>query len=498
MSEDQREPWDTDDEPQPVKPKVNIDPPLDFANAGTFRDDPDTPRDIGALAKQWVWIIGMKRWVRRRDGATWDKDQFDSKFNPLTRQSSVSRALWSDANLLHRFERRVYRPGAPEFGAGGTWYNVWKPGPIVPKEGDTSLWDQHLLWLVPDDDDRNILLDWMAWTYQNPLKRPGKALLIVGEVKGSGKSFICRVMEHLIGQTNTQRPQNSSLVGQFNGWAGQCKLVIFEELNQIGKRDAINKLHELITEPMVEVNIKYVPAFLTENYMAGMANSNHPDALPIDEGDRRWEVIKTPVTQAEKDARVAEGFYKQLMRIVDEPDTGALAAIAYQLSTRDVSKFVQGDAQMTEAKSDMIKLGAKELDKWLAENRSNHPFTRGLVNIDDDIIKVIPDHVMRDHNTRSISAMVAKFLKRKCDGVSIGSHRNGKGRLAKQVNLWAINDLGVEAKARIKRTGCDPRQALGKLNVTATYRAECKDATTDDADARFEEAYRDFSADPAE
>jgi hypothetical protein len=471
------------------EPEIN---PLVFADAGTVSSDPNRVTNVGALVKQWVWIVGMKRFIRRSDGMALDVPQFDSKYNYLCNRASISKELFKDTNLLHRFDRRVYRPGAPEFGAGGEWYNVYKPGPIVAKEGDTTLWDNHLQWLLPDDGDRALALDWMAWVYQNPLKRPCKALLLVGEVKGTGKSFVCRVMEHIIGKDNTQRPANSSLTGQFNAWAGQCKLVIFEELNQIGKLDTVNKLHELITEPTVEVNIKFVPAFLTENFMAMMGVSNHVDALPIGEGDRRWEVLVSPVTQAKKDAAAADGYFGRLMPIVDRPDNEALAAIAYQLATRDVSNFVPGDAQMTMAKSDMIELGGKPLDAWMRENRNNYPFRRGLVNIDDDIVPLIPDHIMREHTTRAVGAMVAKFLKRKCDGVAIGSHRNGKGRNSRQVQMWALNDLGVEAKARIA-AGHEPRYSLRKLNVTATYRAECEASKTENVDAGLAEVARDFA-----
>lgn len=458
MSEDQKEPWDFSGD-ETIKP--NIHPPLTFADAGVDRDI----TNVGKLCKEWVWVVNIKSFVRRSDGVKWDREQFDSKFNHLTELSSISKALFK-TQILHKFDYELWMPGENEFGK--EWYNRWKPSPIIPAQGDTSLWDGHLLWLFSDDEDRNMLLDWMAWVYQNPLERPGKALLLLGEVTGTGKSFICRVMEHLIGKANTQRPANASLIGDFNEWCGQCKLVIFEELNQLGKRDTVNKLLDKITEERIEVNIKFKSPYLADNYMAIIGSSNFPDALPIDEGDRRWEIIKTRVTQAEKDAVKADGHFARLMPIVTRPDNVALAAIAYQLQTRDVSKFKQGDARMTTAKADMITLGSKPLDKWLIEMRNNDPFTRELVNIDDDIVPLVPDHVMKDPTTRNVTSMIAKYLARKLDGVSIGSHRNGRGRKSRQVNMWAINGLGTEAKFRIA-AGADPRQSLGKINVTATY-----------------------------
>ena len=85
------------------------------------------------------------------------------------------------------------------------------------------------------------------------------------------------------------------------------------------------------------MNIKNVPAFLADNFMAMMAVSNHPDALPLDPSDRRWLVINSTVTKDEKDELEESGYFGELMPMVDKhhPDVEALAAIAYQLKRRN-------------------------------------------------------------------------------------------------------------------------------------------------------------------
>ena len=165
-----------------------------------------------------------------------------------------------------------------------------RPSPIIPVRRDVSLWHAHLSFLFADETTRNIVLDWMAWVYQNQDKRPGRALLIMGPTQGTGKSLVARIMEGIIGLDNTSRPKASSMTGDFNKWANRCKLCIIEEIKQYTKKDGREftmRLREVITELLtIEINIKNVSQYQVENYAALMGLSNFPDALQLAEKDR--------------------------------------------------------------------------------------------------------------------------------------------------------------------------------------------------------------------
>ena len=344
----------------------------------------------------------------------------------------------------------------------GTEYNLWRPSGIVPMKGDTSLWHAHLEWLFKKEADRDIILDWMSWVQQNPTRAPGYALLLVGNTFGTGPSFIARVMEYITGKTNTQRPKNSSIRGDFNPWAALCRLAIIEELNQIGRTEVAHELRDMITEPTIEVNPKGINPYKIANYIAMMAISNEPNALPIQPGDRRWAGVETNITQEEKQVAVDSGYFKRLMPMVDplKPDTAALAAIAYELQTRVIRKFTPGDAPSSAAKLTMIEMSLSPLDKWLTDNVKNDPLTRQIINVRDDIIEILPSDLKI---TKNLDTSIQRFLKSKLDGVSIGDHRVNK----KVTKLWAINKTGRTTKAAIAG-GSKPREALGDIDVGAT------------------------------
>ena len=381
---------------------------------------------IDELVRDWVWIIGQKRFVRKRDGVMWDMQSFDSRYNYLTKAASVSKALFKLKNKIERFDTIVFRPGQPE--AVGDLYNVWRPSLITPAPGDTSLWQEHLKYLFPDQTDRDHLLNWMGWYYQNPTLKPNQALLLVGETMGTGKSFIVQVLEQLVGDKNTQRPKNSSLKGDFNGWAFQCKLAIIEELMQIGRREVANELRDLITERVIEINIKNMPSFKTENYMGIAATSNHPDALPLDEGDRRWFVLGTHA----KKHPLGHEYYSALFGLLDKPE--ALAAIAYELQTRDLGTYSGlGNAVITNAKRTMISASMSDVDQWLTDMRDQWPLTARVVCV-RDIIALMPAHLQRSPRVHNA---IGSYLRRNMKGIDVGQRRLPS--TGERVRFWVLN-----------------------------------------------------------
>lgn len=328
------------------------------------------------LAANWVWIVGLEKFVRKEDHKSWTRRQFDSKFNHLSeKKTGLSAALFNrtTSTSIERYEDAVFRPGDAE--VIGADFNMWRPSRIVPKKAESpealrglQLWNTHLEYLFQDEDgggsiDLDRALDWMAWVMQNPAVKPNHALLIVGKNTGTGKSFVARVMEQLVGHHNTQRPKNSSLGGQFNGWVVQCKLCLIEELMQVGRRENLNALRDIITESPIEVNIKNVNPFLLDNFMAMLGISNHPDALPIDRTERRWLVVTVlpHVTRNETD------YYTDFVEHVLENDE-ALAAIAWELQERDLGNYSGlTAAPETEGREKMVELSTSPFTKWLRE-----------------------------------------------------------------------------------------------------------------------------------
>ena len=407
--------------------------------------EPKVIRRVKTLCNEWVWATGIERFINRRSPSTmWKAKQFDSEFNPVAGKGSISTQLFGTEFPLRRFKTMVFAPGKPEVTGGN--YNGWRGSPIKPVKGDTTLWNKHLEYLFPGEAERNEVLNWLAWVLQNPGLKPHQALLIVGKNTGTGKSIIARVMEQLVGPVNTQRPKNSSLGGDFNSWLLSCRLCIIEELMQVGRRENLNALRDIITEPFVEVNIKGIPAYKIPNYVAMLGISNHPDALPLDETDRRWDVVGIPDSVKEQ----TKAYYDALCAVTvdDKPMTprrqAGLAAIFHELLNRPLRGWApRGHALVTDAKRDMISRGEASFTRWLRQQIDGAPFTWKLVNIRDDILSApIPDDVKPRGD---MEIMVADFLKAELRGGKFldpsGNevrHRIGR-RDGPKRTLWGIN-----------------------------------------------------------
>jgi len=104
------------------------------------------------ITRDWVWVSGAKRFVRRVDGLMWDAMQFDSNYNWLVVKASVSKAIFKSKDAIMRFDKLAFRPGHAEF-LGTDYYNTWRQSKVVPVAGDTALWDEHINYLFQNADD---------------------------------------------------------------------------------------------------------------------------------------------------------------------------------------------------------------------------------------------------------------------------------------------------------------------------------------------------------
>jgi hypothetical protein len=405
----------------------------------------EKPKSIEQTCKHWVWVTGMERFINRLDPSqTWRVAQFDSRFNQfLGKAGSISKELFREGALLRQYDSLCFTPGTGEF--DGRNYNIWRPGPIKAVEGDTTLWDQHLAYLFPDPAERDVVLNWMAWVVQNPAKKPHYALLVIGQKTGTGKSFLARVMEQIIGENNTKRPKSSSIGGDFNSWVKDCKLAIVEEILVLKNIQAMNALRDTITEPRIEVNIKMIPQFIIKTYLALIAISNSHKALPLLKNDRRWLVMETKAEPRDKP------YYKRLFPAT-LPEDGeeltptqikTLGAIYHSLLARDLSQYdARGRAPETEARAAMIEASANEWATHLLSIRDEWPLGKTRVVDPSTIVGVLPHRLQ----TAAAGNKVRDFLRDYMGGQPWETPIRPTGRKGKARRVWVLGSKDTARK----------------------------------------------------
>jgi len=429
------------------------------------------------IMDQWVWIAQAKMFFRRRDGMMFDTKSFDSMFNHmLDNKGSISGEVFAGGRTMRKFDRMDFLPEQPEF--VDAVYNTWRPSDLEPIEGDPSIFLEHMEYMFEGAAERNMVLDYLAWCVQNPAQKPNFALVIKGK-QGTGKSFIGQVMERIFGPHNTGRPMNASIQSQFNGWARNVKLVVIEELMVKGRVDLMNHLKPMVTDPIIEVNEKYQPTQRITNNCVILAFTNHDDALPVEDDDRRYAIAISEAFPK------GDEYYHRLFNWAEKE--GGDAVIWDYLKKRDVGKFNgKGRAPSTSSKSEMREASRSDYDaKWLHLYQSSLPPFHGQYVAEQDLVDALPEKMQmrntRGHARKFLNNTVPAFNTKK------QAHTN-KGRLV----LWALpeNKLSAEddnlqtaqqkLKAREDQRAPKMRAVIYNREMSIEAQQQAEDAVTGD------------------
>jgi hypothetical protein len=353
-----------------------------------------------------------------------DTKSFDSMFNYMIEggKGSISSEIFAAARSMRKFDKMDFLPEQPEF--VGAVYNTWRPSDLKPQEGDPAIFLEHMAYMFEDEMERNMVLNYLAWCVQNPAEKPNFALVIKGK-QGTGKSFIGQVMERIFGPHNTGRPMNASIQSQFNGWARNVKLVVIEELMVKGRVDLMNHLKPMVTDPIIEINEKYQPSQKVTNTCIILAFTNHDDALPVEDDDRRYAIAISEAFPREDE------YYRRLFSWAEKE--GGDAIIWDYLKKRDIGNFNgKGRAPTSASKNEMREAARTDYDaKWLHLYQSGLPPFHGQYVAEQDLVDCLPEK-MQMRNTRGHAR---KFLNNSVPAFNTKkqSHTN-QGRLV----LWAL------------------------------------------------------------
>lgn len=414
----------------------------------------------------WVFIADIDRFVNINDPYTpmWKRASFDAYFKYLSK-GKLSEILFSQKKgTIRRFEKIGYVPGEGVSLENGKVCNLYRPSGVTPFEGDMTWWNEHIEYLFPDPEDRQHLMNWLAWFFQNPKLKPKHALLLQGRLQGTGKSFIVEMLACAIGRHNRSPVSQNDLAGNFNGYAMNTKLITIEELRAVERNSVKTALHDIITQDDISINQKNLPTFSMKNCFGVIGMTNDDAAITLDTSDRRYLVLSTPAVP--RDPKYYERLYAKLS------DPVAIAAFAWMLQTYDYGEYSgAGRAPDTLAKREMILSGLSELETWMLDNRNQYPLS-GRVTTVQDVIDILPGRLERHGR---LNAAVSSALKTHFKGIIVGQISSGNAR----PRAYVIN-------------GC-PAFDMGGIDlVTQIYNLDRKNKSSG-PDSDFEVADEEFN-----
>lgn len=244
-------------------------------------------------AETIAYTVDPPRFMHRhRPSRDLSADEFNSMVAPFSDVKDTATKVLGHIECQH--DRLVYHPG---FAAGtlqldgARCFNVYEGPRLRPAKGDVAPWLEYLEHLIPDAEERAMVVRWLVTLIAKPGVRMRYGLLLISTTQGVGKNTLANVLKLLLGSANVSFPSENSVVeSAFNGWAARKRLIFIAEIYSGHSRKAYDKLKSVLADDDLEVNEKHVKQYWLANWATVIACSNSEAALHLDDEDRRWLV----------------------------------------------------------------------------------------------------------------------------------------------------------------------------------------------------------------
>ena len=395
------------------------------------------------------YCLDPPSFIRRADKKMISEKSFNGRYAPLVNRIPKLEARYKDnapklaisQSELERTDGTCYRPGEPD--VCGNLLNMWQDPKIESLLETPTIFLEHMDYLIPDQRERELALNWLAWCAQKPTEKQMFALLIVDD-GGTGKSWIGYMLRVLFGDQNVAMIESDHPVkDMFNGWTLHRQLAFIHELVPDRRVDLASRLKGVITEAHIWVNEKFIARFRAENRTNLLCCSNHRDALKIARKDRRWLVVQGAsdpfgVDDNGEATMKTTRYYETLFGCLGTPEAPGdeVRRIKGWLMARDLSKYHgRGLAPLTEMKVEAADNRHTDIEQTVIEAHRDRagPFVGTLCTAADVADKL--EFSFEDNQQGLV--MVSKAMREA--GCRTLEGKNRQIRVdTKQVRLWAL------------------------------------------------------------
>jgi len=156
------------------------------------------------------------------------------------------------------------------------------------------------------------------------VQRPGhktRWCFCVQSAQGAGKTQIAAMIGAAIGETNVIAIEPNLIRAEYNEWMYGKQLIVFEEIYVAGEKRAaiMDKLKTVNSNDELTLNQKHCDARKILNFASCLAFTNHHDALYLEESDRRYAPVRSPIqTKADVERLQASGIFEEAAEIIRE------------------------------------------------------------------------------------------------------------------------------------------------------------------------------------
>ena len=274
----------------------------------------------------------------------------------------------------------LFWPGAGQFvlHEGKRYLNTYRETGIAPcgaldEDGQAvvDMFMGHVRFMIENEDEQRLLIDYLAWIIQHPGSKINWALLLQG-AQGVGKSYFAVVMQNLLGEM-CRNVEPMALSGRFTSWAYGAVLAVIEEIRISGDNrfELIDRLKPFVSNNVIQIEAKGQDHRTVPNFQSYLLLTNHKDALPVNENDRRYAPIFSRVQSEQQlfdELGGRQGADAYFTKLFDDSERRA-DALSFFLRNWKISEgfSAKGRAPQTSAREEMIALAISP-DRSLIED----------------------------------------------------------------------------------------------------------------------------------
>ena len=256
--------------------------------------------------------------------------------------------------------RRTYPKGMGMFpnGEPDGYYNTWRGFAITAKQGDCSLFTQHIREVICGGDATlaTFVLDWCADLFQDPANPKGTAIVMRGD-EGTGKGTFADTIGMMCAPHYTHLIDEAHLTGQFNAHMSESVVVFGDEITWGGNVKTAGKLKGLVTERHMLLERKGIDAVTQRNMAHVFIASNSKWVIPAGAKSRRWLIL-----DINDKYRVNKSYFTAIYKEMHKQ--GGMEAFLYDMQHREITSDLS-TAPETEALQEHREMSTTQEDTIL-------------------------------------------------------------------------------------------------------------------------------------
>lgn len=282
-------------------------------------------------------------------------DNVPHKPNGEAKATTLGRG-WLKSPKRRSVTRLLLAPGEPSTLKDGS-FNTWRGFTTKPEHGDVTPFIALTNFVLPNAQERDYCVKWLAKMIQDPGTKFLVSLVVWSIEEGVGKGLLFETIGSLFNQRHFKVVGNEVFSDQFTEWQSQKVFVIADEVSSADKRSTADRIKGWITATENNINVKNTSKFSEKNLIKYVFLSNHPDAVYLNNKDRRFFVAEGP------DKKLPEEIRKSF---VDWIKAGGKAALLDHLLNLDIGSFdPTAPAPMSQSKLSMLDSNKSDLEQWV-------------------------------------------------------------------------------------------------------------------------------------